>query len=80
MVLEQLGDWLGERLGETEKNLELIAGDKGIYITAMVGKFGIGTTAVENNLKSLKSKGTNTHTGPLRNQTYVAITRARERL
>jgi ATP-dependent DNA helicase RecG len=57
-VGEQLGDGLGDRLGETEKKiLALIAGDKAISIPAMAEKLGISTTAVENNLKKLKSKG-----------------------
>jgi ATP-dependent DNA helicase RecG len=55
---DKLGKKLGDRLGETEgKILALILGDKFISIPVIAKKLGISTTAVENNLKKLKTKG-----------------------
>lgn len=69
----ELGDGLGEKRGESgekvgrkwgenlsrnqTKILEAIAADPRITINGLSEKVGIGTTAVENNLKKLKSKG-----------------------
>ena len=63
----ELGDGLGERLGETEKRiLTLIAGNKFISIPAMAKNLNISTTAVEKHLKKLKSKGAIVRVGSAR--------------
>jgi predicted HTH transcriptional regulator len=46
------------------KSLPLIADDKDIAIQVMAGRFGIGTTAVENNLSKLQKKGNLRRIGP----------------
>lgn len=52
------GERLGERLGENEqKVLEFIAANVRITIPVLADKIDISTTAVENNIKKLKTKG-----------------------
>jgi len=55
---EKVGRKWGENLSRNQtKILEAIAADPRITINGLSEKVGIGTTAVENNLKKLKSKG-----------------------
>jgi len=64
---DKLGKKLGDKLGETEgKILALIAGNKFISIPVIAKKLGISTTAVENNLKKLKTKGAIARVGSAR--------------
>ncbi len=81
-VGEQLGDGLGEKRGESgekmgenlsrnqTKILEAIATDPRITINGLSEIVGIGTTAVENNLKKLKSKGAIARVGSARGGTW----------
>lgn len=49
---------LGEKLGENQiKILKLVAMDRTITIAKIAETIGISTTAVENNIAKLKSKG-----------------------
>ena len=66
-----MGDGLGEKWGENlsrnqTKILEAIAADSRITINGLSEIVGIGTTAVENNLKKLKSKGAIARVGSAR--------------
>jgi len=64
---ERVGNKVGEKWGETEKKiLSLIASDKFMSISVIAKKLGIGTTAVENNLKKLKEKDAIAHIGSAR--------------
>jgi ATP-dependent DNA helicase RecG len=55
--IEKWGEKWGEKLSKNERRIvELIAADRNITIPVMAERIGIGTTAVENNIKKLKEK------------------------
>ena len=61
----EVGRKWGKYLGRNElRILEAINSDPHITINGLSEKIGIGTTAVENNLKKLKSKGAIIRVGP----------------
>ncbi|MEI6610334.1 MAG: winged helix-turn-helix transcriptional regulator [Deltaproteobacteria bacterium] len=53
------------------KILEAIVADPRITINGLSEKIGIGTTAVENNLKKLKSKGAIARVGSARGGVWI---------
>ena len=62
-----MGRKWGDHLSRNEaKILEVIIADPRITINGLSEKIGIGTTAVENNLKKLKSKGAIARVGSAR--------------
>ncbi|HXT02348.1 MAG TPA: helix-turn-helix domain-containing protein [Elusimicrobiota bacterium] len=62
---ERLGEELGVRLGETEKKiLHAVLNDKRATIKLLSKKLNISTTAVENNIASLKKKKLLHRVGP----------------
>ena len=64
---EKVGRKWGDHLSRNEaKILEAIVADPRITINGLSEKIGIGTTAVENNLKKLKSKGAIVRVGSAR--------------
>jgi ATP-dependent DNA helicase RecG len=64
---EKVGRKWGDHLSRNEaKILEAIVADPRITINGLSEKIGIGTTAVENNLKKLKSKGAIARVGSAR--------------
>ena len=53
----ELGERLGERLGDTQKNIVLLMqNNPKISITALASELGISTTAVEKHIKKLKEQ------------------------
>jgi ATP-dependent DNA helicase RecG len=70
----KVGKKRGEYLSRNEsKILEAITFDPRITIIDLSEKIGIGTTAVENNLKKLKQKGAIVHVGPARGGHWEVI-------
>jgi len=70
----KVGKKWGEYLGWNEsKILEAITSDPHITIVSLSEKIGIGTTAIENNLKKLKQKGAIVHVGPARGGHWEVI-------
>ncbi|KAF0156634.1 MAG: ATP-dependent DNA helicase RecG [Syntrophaceae bacterium] len=62
---EKVGRKWGENFSQSETRiLDAIAADPHVTINGLSEKIGIGTTAVENNLKKLKSKGAILRVGP----------------
>jgi ATP-dependent DNA helicase RecG len=48
----------GEKLGKSERRiLEAVSSNPEITIAELSERIGIGTTAIENNIKKLKNKG-----------------------
>jgi ATP-dependent DNA helicase RecG len=71
---EKVGRKWGEYLGRNEsKILEAITADPHITINGLSKKIGIGTTAVENNLKKLKHKGAIVRVGAAKDGHWEAV-------
>jgi ATP-dependent DNA helicase RecG len=69
---EKVGRKWGDHLSRNEaKILEAIIADQRITINGLSEKIGIGTTAVENNLKKLKSKGAIARVGSARGGVWM---------
>ena len=61
---ERLGEKLGEKLGENRAALlRAIAADPKVTVVQLAGRLGLSTTAVENNLRYLKTQNLITRIG-----------------